>query len=294
MLTVAMGVLQSCNARPVRQMPPETAAPHRLRVDLDGGLGDAGATAVEIELRRSRRARRANLRVRPGMRPELVLPVRAPLAEAERMLERHRGWLRRKLVWAQGLEQEALRLGLLNPGLVWLEGRPLPLSRALSAPFDAQAGETDSAIALRLEGWYRKQAGARLGEATDELAAALRSEGLLGRRPGRISIRDPRSRWGSCSARGDISYSWRLVMMPRQVLEYVVCHELCHLEVHNHSPRFWRLLARARPGWQAEAAWLRRYGPLIALHRPGATPSPSPSSGSLPTIAADLAELPGI
>lgn len=187
------------------------------------------------------------------------MPAGSKVDAAGRLLATHADWLRRKLTWAETIEDEARRLGLLTPGLFWLDGEPRPAS-------DERAGEISSAAAER---WYRDRARAVLGAATERAAADLAGRGLLRREPGRITIRDPRSRWGSCSACGNLSYSWRLVMMPRRVLEYVVGHELCHLEILDHSPRFWRLLTQARPAWQAEAAWLRRYGPAISLHRPG-------------------------
>jgi predicted metal-dependent hydrolase len=75
-----------------------------------------------------------------------------------------------------------------------------------------------------------------------------------------IAIRDQRTRWGSCSTRGTLSFNWRLVLAPPAVLGYVVVHELCHLREPNHSPRFWALLEAARPGYRPEKAWLRRHG----------------------------------
>jgi predicted metal-dependent hydrolase len=73
----------------------------------------------------------------------------------------------------------------------------------------------------------------------------------------RVAIRDQRSRWGSCSPRRDISLNWRLVMMPAEVRDYVLLHELAHLRVPNHSRRFWRLLDEICPSWRAARRWLR-------------------------------------
>jgi predicted metal-dependent hydrolase len=86
----------------------------------------------------------------------------------------------------------------------------------------------------------------------------------------RIAIRDQRTRWGSCSARGTLSFNWRLVLAPAEVLEYVVVHELCHLREPSHSPRFWRLLESARPGFRAEREWLRRHGWELQAYLPAA------------------------
>lgn len=212
------------------------------------------------------------------MAPEIVLPTSSAPEAANRLLARHQDWLRRKLRWAKEVEEQATRLGLNRPGIVWLEGH------AQLAPM--KPGPSEDAGSEALERWYRGQARTALTEATEQLADRLVDSGLINRRPGRISIRDPRSRWGSCSSRGNLSYSWRLVMMPRQVLEYVVCHELCHLEVLDHSPRFWRLMDAARPRWSDEASWLRLYGQLISLHRPRAAVDnvPPPLPPSLPRV----------
>ena len=82
----------------------------------------------------------------------------------------------------------------------------------------------------------------------------------LGVSVGRIAIRDQRTRWGSCSSRGTLSFNWRLVLAPLDVGEYVVVHELCHLREPNHSPRFWELVAAARPGYREERRWLADHG----------------------------------
>jgi len=86
----------------------------------------------------------------------------------------------------------------------------------------------------------------------------------------RIVIRDQRSRWGSCSTRGTLSFNWRLVLAPFDVLDYVVVHELCHLREPNHSSRFWRLVESRRPGWRAQRDWLHEHGPELLAFRPAA------------------------
>jgi predicted metal-dependent hydrolase len=84
----------------------------------------------------------------------------------------------------------------------------------------------------------------------------------------RIRIAGQRTRWGSCSSRGTLSFNWRLALAPPEVLDYVVAHEVCHLREPNHSRRFWRLLEEVRPGYREQLAWLREHGPELLAYAP--------------------------
>jgi predicted metal-dependent hydrolase len=122
---------------------------------------------------------------------------------------------------------------------------------------------------LRLQAGRISEADARA--AARELVTMVLDEEApaLGVRYGRIQIRDQRTRWGSCSARGTLSFNWRLALAPFEVLDYVVVHELCHLREPNHSARFWRLVGSRRPGWRRQRDWLTAYGPELLAFRPG-------------------------
>jgi len=108
--------------------------------------------------------------------------------------------------------------------------------------------------------------------ATRELVAMIAEEEAeaLGVAYERIQVRDQRTRWGSCSTRGTLSFNWRLVLAPLDVLDYVVVHELCHLREPNHSRRFWSLVESRRPAWREQRAWLRDHGPELLAFRPAA------------------------
>jgi predicted metal-dependent hydrolase len=108
--------------------------------------------------------------------------------------------------------------------------------------------------------------------AARELVAMLIDEEApeIGVEPVRVQIRDQRSRWGSCSTRGTLSFNWRLVLAPFDVLDYVVVHELCHLREPNHSRRFWKLVEQRRPDWRAQRDWLHEHGPELLAFRPAA------------------------
>ena len=105
-----------------------------------------------------------------------------------------------------------------------------------------------------LERFYRRAARA---EVADRLDAACAASGL---RYSALTIRGQRTRWASCSRSGAMSFNWRLLLAPEAVLDYVVWHEVCHLEVMDHSPRFWSLLAAHCPGYREQVRWLRRHG----------------------------------
>jgi predicted metal-dependent hydrolase len=190
---------------------------------------------ISVRVRESARARR--LRVTVGSGVEAVVPRRVGDRQLDRFLDELRPWIERQL------RARTPRLGLDAPGVVWVGLQPRP-----AAPGDP-------------ERWYREEARRHI------TAAVARESRRLGVRPGRIGIRDPRTRWGSCSAGGNLSFSWRLVIAPPEVLEYVVVHELCHLRELNHSKRFYGLLDEARPGWRAQSAWLREFGHELQDHR---------------------------
>jgi predicted metal-dependent hydrolase len=110
-----------------------------------------------------------------------------------------------------------------------------------------------------LERFYRRSARVEIARRLD--AATARA----GTRYTRLTIRGQRTRWASCSSDGAMSFNWRLLLAPEQILDYVVEHEVCHIEVMDHSPRFWALLESRVPDWRAHAAWLRRYGSALTL-----------------------------
>src|SRR5205085_6423665 len=117
--------------------------------------------------------------------------------------------------------------------------------------------EDDGGAAL--ERFYRRAARAEIAPRLD--AAVARA----GTRYTGLTIRAQRTRWASCSASGAMSFNWRLLLAPEAVLDYVVEHEVCHLEVLDHSPRFWALLQARMPGHQEHARWLKRYGATLSL-----------------------------
>jgi predicted metal-dependent hydrolase len=110
-----------------------------------------------------------------------------------------------------------------------------------------------------IERFYRRSARTEIADRLDAATATV------GATYSRLSIRGQRSRWASCSASGAMSFNWRLMLAPEEVLQYVVWHEVCHLEVRDHSPRFWALLASRMPCFREQRDWLRRDGATLVL-----------------------------
>ncbi|WP_212525198.1 SprT family zinc-dependent metalloprotease [Actibacterium sp. MT2.3-13A] len=218
-----------------------------------------GAPPVEITLRRSARARRYSLRVSQlDGRVTLTLPRGAPLDEGMAFAREKAGWIRAQLAAQPAVAP--VEIG----GAVPFEGATLPIVAARRRGVALIGGQLEvpddpGRVGPRVQVFLKEQARGRLAAASDRHAAAL------GRDYGRLTLRDTRSRWGSCSSRGDLMYSWRLVMAPPEVLDYVVAHEVAHLAEMNHSPAFWALVERLCPGHRAPRAWLRAHGAL--LHR---------------------------
>ena len=110
-----------------------------------------------------------------------------------------------------------------------------------------------------LERWYRRAAFHEIEPRLDDACA------VAGTSYSKLTIRGQRTRWASCSRSGSMSFNWRLLLAPEPVLDYVVWHEVCHLEVMDHSPRFWALLGRYCPDYRDHARWLRRHGATLVL-----------------------------
>lgn len=208
---------------------------------------------LALTLRRSARAQRFSLRVsRLDGKVVLTLPRRASEGEALAFARAKADWIVR--VQSAAPPRQVVAFGAQLP----IEGRALTITpAALKVPrmVDTALLVPERAAPGRIiEAWLRHRARARLNAACDHYAAAL------GRRVTGISLRDTRSRWGSCTHAGRLMFSWRLMMAPPPVLDYVAAHEVAHLVEMNHAPAFWALVARLMPDYAHHRDWLRRHG----------------------------------
>ncbi|MFE3836868.1 M48 family metallopeptidase [Pseudogemmobacter sonorensis] len=222
-----------------------------------------GLPEVDVTLRRSARARRFSLRVsRLDGKVTLTLPGRARESEALAFLASHEGWLRDTLAAMPESRQSAIGFGTILP----VEGRALRIEPAMGRAVRVAEGR------LLVPG---DQPGPKVAAflkvlARDRLArASTRHAASAGRAYTRLTLRDTRSRWGSCTESGALMYSWRLVMAPPEVLDYVAAHEVAHLIEMNHSPAFWAVVTRLCPDWKRHRGWLRNQGQDLHRYRFG-------------------------
>ena len=237
------------------------AEPHTLAVKH-------GSQIFSVRLRRHRRARRYTLRIHPSDREAiLTMPPRGSLVDAKEFAQRHGAWI-------------AARLGRLPKAAPFQAGTLVPL-RGIAHKIVHRAGSRGTVwtevrdsgekilcvaggaehIDRRVHDFLKREARADLQKASMNYAATL------GVKVKRLSIRDQSSRWGSCTSAGSLSFSWRLILAPAFVLDYLAAHEVAHLVEMNHSAKFWRVVAKICPATERAKAWLDTHG--NDLHRYG-------------------------
>jgi predicted metal-dependent hydrolase len=220
-----------------------------------------------VQLRRNPRARRYTLRVQATTRDVvLTMPLRGSLADARAFALKNGGWI-------------AARLGRLPKAAPFIDGAWVPLRgephRILHRPgargtvwAEIAAEEAVLCVAGAAPHVPRRVGDYLKREAKRDLEYASRKYAqMLGARIARVTVRDTSSRWGSCSATGALSFSWRLILAPPHVLDYLAAHEAAHLVEMSHAPRFWRILRRICPDMDRAKAWLDVHG--AELHRYG-------------------------
>jgi predicted metal-dependent hydrolase len=222
-------------------------------------MSDPSSGEIPYTVRRSTRARRVRVNVHAHTGVEVVLPARAPERAAAAAVSELRPWIESRLQEAQQvLARIAARAGTVPYLGDTLELVPQPGRQRVHRD-GARLLVPDGDPRPALERFYRRAARAEIEPRLDR-AAALAGTPYAG-----LDIRAQRTRWASCSAAGHMSFNWRLLLAPERVLEYVVWHEVCHLQIHDHSTRFWALVGRHWPGYPDDREWLRRHGATLVL-----------------------------
>ncbi len=207
------------------------------------------------------RARRYSLRVsNTDGAICLTLPKGASLSQAATFAREQEGWMRKHL--AKQLKPLSLDFG--GTALFDGEYRRIDPGRGRAVQFDDGVlyvpGAADK-LPAKLRAYFKTMARDRM------VAVSVHYAGLLGKPIGRITMRDTRSRWGSCTSQGNLMYSWRLIMAPRSVQAYVAAHEVCHLVEMNHSNAYWKLVAGIFPDYKTQRNWLKKNGAILHRYR---------------------------
>ena len=217
-------------------------------------------TVIDYTIRRSPRARRVRVSVDAQHGVEVVLPRRAPERAAADAVRELRPWIVRRL---DEVEQARAAVAARGDTVPYLGATLRLVPEAGRTRVHRRADELlvpEGDHRPSLERWYRRMARAEVAPRLDEAVAALGTSYTA------LTIRNQRTRWGSCSTTGAMSFNWRLLLAPdEEVLDYVVWHEACHLVVMDHSPRFWALVERHLPQYQRPRRWLRRHGGTLVL-----------------------------
>jgi predicted metal-dependent hydrolase len=252
---------------------PQAGSP--VRRGYEGPARAADGPRDDVVFERSDRARRYRLTLRRDGTAVAIIPVRGSVREAERFVAQHREWLERARA-RQRHRPRAAAVWIPGTHVLW---RGVMTEICAAAPWNdptglPQAGERpavrlaadvfrvarlDCDLRPALEAHFVRRARIELPARTWELSA------VAGAQLKRVTVRNQRSRWGSCSATGTISLNWRLVQTPDFVRDYIIHHELMHFREMNHSARFWARVAEVCPGWRDAERWIRRNGSLLGL-----------------------------
>ena len=226
-------------------------------------------------LRLDKRRKSIQLRVLPTAVVELVAPARLTAAEVAEIFTAKRKWLTARLEKIAALSINPVNQQLLDGAPLLYQGEPYVLRiipgcthakvQALPGelqvklpPHDSEHPQAQTILAQIIKAWFVDQAGRLFFSKTNHWAARI------GVRPARITIKDQKTRWGSCSSLGNINYNWRVIMAPPVVMDYLVVHELCHLLVPNHSDKFWQQVSRFLPEYRQCRTWLTENGKLLS------------------------------
>jgi predicted metal-dependent hydrolase len=228
-------------------------------IDIDG-------KSIALSFRRNARCRRMVLRLTPdGQSVVMTLPSRTGLQEAMRFAETSKPWIKSTMA------KRPSAIAFQNDSAVMFQGQTYKIIATGGRRGVISVSSEDLTITVpgdpahvprRLTDWLKAQAKAKLQIASADYAAAMQTKFQ------KLTVRDQKSRWGSCSASGDLSYSWRLILAPPHILDYVAAHEVAHLREMNHGPRFWRLVVTHCKSAKEARHWLRERGK--ELHRYGA------------------------
>jgi len=233
---------------------PSEPAPPRER------LHEVAGRSLPLRIVENDRARRLTLRIDAGGKGlRVTVPPGMPAREIDRFLERHRGWLEERL--AKVPDRPKVRPGVKVP----LRGVAHTIIHEPGLRGTVEVGSDERGPTLVVYGdrrhLPRRVADFLKREAKRDIEALVgKHTATVGRRAKSIRFKDTSSRWGSCTSDGSLSFSWRIMMAPAPVIDYLVAHEVAHLKEMNHGPRFWKLCRELCPRTDEAKSWLKRNG----------------------------------
>jgi predicted metal-dependent hydrolase len=223
-------------------------------------------------VRKSARARRVKLRVDLDGTVTVIVPSRARATGYEDFVRQHTDWILKQQARFAALRSEAGRGSLCTRNEVNYRGRTIPLTvypipgKRITLQYDGDrfvvyrpVHATDEDVQRLFRSWFRDVAKALFAERVVALNAATNYTWRT------IRIGEQKTKWGSCSTRGTLSFNWRLLMAPPEILDYVVIHELSHLKEPNHSAAFWALVEARCPNHKAHRRWLNKNGVMLSF-----------------------------
>jgi predicted metal-dependent hydrolase len=220
---------------------------------------------ITYTIKRSLRARRVRLEVRPQTGLTVIVPHSYKIGQIPELLESKERWISSNLARCSHFQSLSAKKELMSGDKVPYLGRDLELvkqenrggvgSVTLEGNMLAVSPElfNNGILELALEQWYRTEAAKMINDRADKLSSRMRISYK------RIVIRGQKTRWGSCSRKKNLSFNWKLIMAPEPVIDYVIIHELTHLKEMNHSKRFWELVTQYCPRWREYKKWLKQH-----------------------------------
>jgi len=239
-----------------RYRPPLTIIGEH-KINLDG-------QTISYTLKRSARSRCTRLEIRQATGLTIVIPKSFNVVQVSDLLLKKKRWILNNLAKCSQARPAIAAKEIKDGDCVPYLGGELKLlvrqngSSNNSTTLEENRliiglGNKNNKLGLVLEQWYRIQAGRLINDKTDKLSAEF------GLKYNRLTIRGQKSRWGSCSRKGNLSFNWKLMMTPEPVIDYVITHELMHLKEMNHTKRFWKLVSVHCPEWRERRKWLKQH-----------------------------------
>lgn len=235
----------------------------------DSGSEYRDGNGFIAEVIRTNRRKSADIRVEEGA-VSIVVPVNTSAEKIDQLLVTKRQWIKEKIALQRELNPASTTQYVSGEAFSYL-GRnyrlkvetgnfaPVKLLNGRLVVTVPSGSEQPHMIRNALVRWYKRQAEQKLTEKVERFAP------MVGVEPAGVGIRTFKSRWGSCTAKGKLEFNWLIMMAPNRMVDYVVIHELCHLIRHDHSPEFWREMARVMPEYQRCREWLRENAERLAV-----------------------------